>query len=77
MRKPKRLVNHPLRYLQEQRVGHCPKRFLMHVVEGGTIADKRGARGGWFTCILDLLLMFRLALGACMFLCLLLGGSFL
>lgn len=32
----------------------------MHVVKGGTTADKRGARGGWFTCILDLLLMFLL-----------------
>lgn len=30
------------------------ERFLVHRVEGGTSADKRGARGGWLVCLLDL-----------------------
>ena len=47
----------------------------MHMVAGGTIADKEGAGGSWFTCILGLVLM-SLELGACIFLCSILGGFF-
>lgn len=47
----------------------------MHMVEGGTIADKKGAGESGLTSILDLVLM-SLELGACIFLCSISGGFF-
>lgn len=42
--------------LHGEHPGWCPERFLVRAGMGGTAANKRAARGGWFICISDLVL---------------------